>query len=75
MTDDDCLLVDVVLTELGVNLWGSSIKDVAALLWSSGWAKSLLFPASTTVRFGDASARASMRNVGRPPNDAYEETS
>jgi hypothetical protein len=37
--------------------------------------RSDLFPARITVRFGDARARASIRNVGRAEKDACEETS
>ena len=60
---DDCLLE--VLEGVGGGRVASSGKSEVAAS-----AKSALFPASRTVKLGEASARASMRKVGRAANDA-----
>jgi hypothetical protein len=57
---EDCLL-DVVLDGVGGGRISSG-KSVSA--------RSALFPASRTVRFGDARARASIRKVGRAAKEA-----
>lgn len=64
MGNDDCLL-DMLDS---VDVADSGSGDLAS-------AKSTLLPASMTARFGEASALASMRNVGKALNDAIEATS
>lgn len=49
--------------------WMSPFED------PSSESRSVLFPASNTVKFGDARARASIRNVGKAVNEGWEPTS
>lgn len=60
----DCLLE--VLDGVG----GGRVASSVVSPWSEmSEVRSILFPASNTVRLGDARARASMRKVGRDANE------
>ena len=72
---DDCLL-DTLDGVVG-GLWEESLEPgigicPAAEPRGDSEPMSFLFPANITVKFGEASARASIRNVGRALNEAEE---
>jgi hypothetical protein len=72
---DDCLLdtLDEVVGGFRVDSLEPGIGICPATgLGGESESKSFLFPASMTVKFGEARALASMRKVGRALNEADE---